>query len=731
MVATKSSLPGVEQGDEVATQHWLESLAGRYSEEERTRLAAACRLVLAAQQGTHPHTGEPPLRYGLAIAEILAGLRLDCAALVAALLLGAPEIGAAELGRQFGPGIARMVADLARIKAIAGAETPVTGKAEAQHAENLRRLMLGLAEDLRVVLVLLAERLHLMRHIKHLDDEARRRIARDTQQIYAPLANRLGIGQLKWELEDLSLRALEPEAYRRIAGLLDGRRGDREGAIGRIIATLTARLQELGIEAQISGRPKHIYSIWKKMDRKSVDFDRIFDVLAVRVLVGDVAECYAALGVVHGLWEPIPGEFDDYIADPKANLYQSLHTAVVGPEGKPLEVQIRTHDMHRHAELGVAAHWRYKESGQHDSDFERRVAWMRHWLELKDAAAADEDLLERFKGEFEASHVYVLTPQGKVIELPKGATPLDFAYAIHSEIGDRCRGARVDRRLVPLNQPLKSGQTVEIQTAKNATPSRDWLIPRLGYLTTARARNRVRHWFKQQDFDQHLSQGRAALERELARLGIAEKPDLDRLADRYSFRKPEDLLAAIGRGDVSPAQAAGQLAERRPAPELPLAPGTPPPLRAARGEVIVAGVDDLMTHLGRCCKPVPPDPIVGYVTRGRGVTVHRADCPNLKHLPEEERARLIQVGWTDRVAGATFAVDLVVHAADRKGLLRDISSTLANEDINVAAVTTFSDHQRQFARMQITLDIRDAGQLEGLINKLIQIPDVLEVHRRR
>jgi len=736
MVSTKSSIPGVEHADEVACAHWVESLGSRYSAADRELLDAACRLALQTFTGEALDTGETHVRHVLFTAEILSQLRLDSETLAAALLNGVlsyPEVTSESLSRQFGDGVARMVSDLSRIGAIANVDAVIATKDEARHAENLRRLFLGIAEDVRVVLIVLAERLHLMRSIKNLEDDRRRKIAWETRQIHAPLANRLGIWQLKWELEDLSLRYLEPDEYRRIARLLDGRRTDREAFIAQVIESLDAKFAELGIKAEISGRPKHIYSIWKKMQRKGVDIDRIFDIRAVRILVRDVADCYAALGAVHGLWKHIPGEFDDYIATPKANLYQSLHTAVIGPEDKPLEVQIRTRDMHRHAELGVAAHWRYKESGQHDSEFERRVVWMRRWLELKDEAGDDEDLVDKLKTEFETSQIYVLTPQGKVIELPLGATPLDFAYAIHSEIGHRCRGARVDNRLVPLNQPLRSGQTVQILTAKNSTPSRDWLISRLGYLRTSRARNRVRQWFKLQDYDQHLSQGRTALERELARLGITEKPELEKLAARYNFQKPDDLLVAIGRGDISPIQAAGQLGERHPTrTEAPPLPGeSPTPLKAVRGEVTVEGVGDLMTHMGRCCKPVPPDPIVGFVTRGRGVTVHRHDCPNVSHLPQGERERLVEVGWSGQVSETTYPVDLVVLAADRKGLLRDISSVLANEDVNVIGVSTVSDESRQLARMQFTVEIRNGDQLQGIINKVIQVPDVLEATRKR
>ena len=735
MVSTKTNIPGVEHADEDACRHWVASLE-RYTPDERVRLDAACQLALKTHSGARLATGETHVRHILSTADILARLRLDWETLAAALLNGIlchPGITEEGLREQFSKGVARMLADLFRIGEIANADAAIAAKDEAQHAENLRRLLLGIAEDVRVVLVVLAERLHLMRSIKNLEETRRRKIARETQQIYAPLANRLGIWQLKWELEDLSLRYLEPDEYRRIAGLLDGRRADRERFIAEVIEALKAKFTEFGIQAEITGRPKHIYSIWKKMQRKAVDFDRIFDVRAVRILVRDISDCYAALGIVHGLWKHIPGEFDDYIATPKANLYQSLHTAVIGPEDKPVEIQIRTRDMHRHAELGVAAHWRYKESAQRDFEFERRVAWMRHWIELKDTALDDEDFIEKFQTEFETSHVYVLTPQGKVIELPKGATALDFAYAIHSEIGHRCKGARVDNRLIPLTQPLRSGQTVEILTAKNATPSRDWVIPRLGYLKTSKARNRVRQWFKQQDYDQHLSQGRAALERELARLGISEKPDLDRLAVRYNFQRGDDLLAAIGRGDVSPIQAAGQLGERRPsrAETAPSLPEAEPPARPARGEVTVEGVDDLLTHMARCCKPVPPDPIVGFVTRGRGVTVHRKTCPNLRNLPEKERERLVHVLWSTRQSGTTYPVDIVVLAADRKGLLRDISSIFTNDDVNVIGVSSLSDDSRQLARMQFTIEIRDAEQLERLMNRVLQIPDTLEVRRKR
>jgi GTP pyrophosphokinase len=584
-----------------------------------------------------------------------------------------------------------------------------------------------------VVLVVLAERVHLMRAIKDLEPERRAKISRDTQRVYAPLANRLGMWQVKWELEDLALRYLEPDEYQAIARGLAERRTEREQYIQDVIATLHQTFAEAGIRAEITGRPKHIYSIWRKMQRKGVDLKEIFDLRAVRVLVDTVADCYAALGLVHGLWRHIPKEFDDYIATPKGNLYQSLHTAVIGPGDKALEVQIRTHDMHQHAELGVAAHWAYKESKGHDADFQRRVIWMRQWIELKNEGEDASEILERFKSELEPAHVYVLTPQAKVIELPKGATPLDFAYAVHSEIGNRCRGARINGRIVPLNYQLASGETVEILTQKNATPSRDWLSSHQGYLATARARNRVRQWFKQQDHDLHVQEGRAALDKELSRLAIAEKPQLEQLAPRYNFQRGDDLLAAIGRGDLSAGLVARQVGEPRtpeqPARETEVRIRAPTKAKAGAGDVVVEGVDDLMTQIANCCKPVPYDTIVGFVTRGRGVTVHRRDCPNVRHLPPGEQDRLIRVRWASQPEDATFPVDVLVIAGDRKGLLRDISSVFADDDVDVVGVNTHSDRSTDTAAMRFTVEVRDMEHLERVLAKLHQVPDVLDVRR--
>ncbi|MBK1707721.1 MULTISPECIES: RelA/SpoT family protein [Marichromatium] len=736
MVRPTYNLPADRGDDEHAIRHWLESLEGRYQPAGLEAVAGACAMLTRIHGDQRIETGETRVRHLLSTADILVGLEMDDETLVAALLNGSLEAQAtslADIEQRFGANVARMVDDLSRIGQLANVDAIIAAKDQSQHEENLRRLLLGIAEDVRVVLVVLAERVHLMRAIKDLEIRRRTRIARDTERVYAPLANRLGVWQLKWELEDLSLRYLQPEEYKRIARLLAERREEREHYIASVMEVLSEKFANSGISAEITGRPKHIYSIWKKMRRKGVDIEEIFDLRAVRIMVETVADCYAALGIVHGLWRHIPKEFDDYIATPKGNMYQSLHTAVIGPGDKSLEVQIRTYEMHRHAEFGVAAHWAYKEAKGHDAAFQRRLVWMRNWLELKGELEDPGEVLERFRQEFEPVHIYVLTPHAKVIELPKGATPLDFAYAIHSEVGNRCRGARVNGRIVPLHQRLESGDTVEILTQKNATPSRDWLSPHHGYLTTARARNRVRQWFKQQDLEQHAHEGRGLLEREIARLGIVEKPQLEALAERFNFKRGEDLLAAIGRGDVPVGQVARQVGEPRAehSKESEHKPRHHPQRQRSEpsSAVVVEGVDDLMTQMAQCCKPVPHDPIIGFVTRGRGVTIHRRDCSNVRHLPPDEAERLISVRWADAPVEASYPVDLLVIAADRKGLLRDVSSVFVDDDLDVLGVETHSERTTDTASMRFTIEVRDQEQLGRVLVRLRQLPDVLEVRR--
>lgn len=717
----------------------------RYEPEDCACIARAERRMRQKCAGRVMETGESEIEHHLATAQTLMDLRLDAETLCAALLqsLLTPDqpqdsdrtfLGA-EILRDFGEAVARMVADLAQIEQLTGLEQ--LGRDEQpQSQENLRRLLLDLAEDVRVMLVVLADRLQLMRAAKTLSDEQRRHLARETQGLYAPLANRLGVWQIKWELEDLSLRYLRPDDYQAIARALRDRRDERQAYIQRVIAILDTEFAKAGIKASISGRPKHIYSIWRKMQRKAVNLDQIFDLLAVRVMVEDIPACYTALGIVHGLWPHIAKEFDDYIATPKGNFYQSLHTAVLGPEDRPLEVQIRTHRMHEHAELGVAAHWAYKETGGQDPEFHRRIVAMRSWLEQSQEGQDPGEGPPLPDTRQSSAHVYVLTPQGRVVELPKGATPLDFAYCIHSEVGHRCRGARVDGRIVPLSYPLTSGETVEILTQKNAQPSRDWLSPHQGYLTTNRARNRVRQWFKQQDYERHLAEGRTLLERELVRLGIETKPALDGIAPRYNLRSTDDLLAAMGRGDVAAGQIARLLGPPRlePEPEFPDTDRikTTRKAKVAHGDdaqVMVEGEPDLMTRTATCCRPVPPDPVVGFITRGRGVVIHRSDCPNITNLSETDRARLLNVSWTEQDQEAGYPVDLTIVANDRKGLLRDVSSALSDADTDVLSTRTLSDRDQDCARMRFTIEVKDAVQLDLAMTKLRQLPDVLEVYR--
>ncbi|OOZ35631.1 GTP diphosphokinase [Solemya velesiana gill symbiont] len=740
MVSITTKLPAGDSLDERDIRAWLESLSDTWSAEELKYLQRACDLAVEVHKEEREESGETKLRHALSVAEILADMDLDWETLVAAILhdvLPGDRVDSEMLEQEFSPAVVRMVEDMARIGGLTNAQVSDRHQSETEHKENLRRMLLSIADDIRVVLIVLAERLHEMRILKNFPEAVCAREAKESQEIYAPLANRLGIWQIKWELEDLCLRYLEPDSYKELAGMLDGRRAEREVFIRSVIDLLGKKFADIGINAQVYGRPKHIYSIWKKMKRKSVPFEQIFDLRAVRVLVDSVAECYGALGVVHGLWRHIPGEFDDYIATPKVNMYRSIHTAVIGPEDKPLEIQIRTHDMHNHAELGVAAHWRYKESGgKEDPAFQKRIVLMRNWLELKDEPSESDDFVENIKTEFEAQQVYVLTPQGKVMELPKGATAVDFAYAIHSAVGHRCRGARINGRIAPLTQPLESGQTVEVITVKEGGPSRDWLSPHHGYLKTSKARNRVRHWFKQQDYEEHLRLGRSSLDREIIRLGV-NKPDLNKAAQRFNMKRGDDLLAAIGRGEVSPVQVAGMGERQFPAVEPEQVEEvakrkrvTKKKHRKGQGEVIVEGVDDLMTHMARCCKPVPNDEVIGFITRGRGVTVHRRDCKVVRNLDEANKERLVQVVWAEQPSDTTYPVDIRVFANDRKGLLRDISSILTNEEVDVLGVNTQSDRKQDRATMRFTIEITDMRQLSRILEKVSQLPDVLDVRRQ-
>lgn len=617
----------------------------------------------------------------------------------------------------------------------------------AEHAgqgnpEGLRRLLLALVRDLRVVLVLLARQLAVMRAATRADSDTRRALAQLTRDIHAPLANRLGIWQLKWELEDLAFRALEPDVYRRIASLLDDTRAGREGYVAAVRARLDAALAVQGLRAEVAGRPKHIYSIWRKMQKKQVPIGELYDLRAVRILVDDVPACYAALGVVHALWTPVPSEFDDYIARPKNNDYRSLHTAVIGPEGKTLEVQIRTREMHEASELGVAAHWRYKETGgsQRASSagsaaLERRIEWMRRLLEAHADTGRDEGgaLAEALGTELAEDRVFVLTPKGEVIDLPRGATPLDFAYHVHTMVGHRCRGAKVDGRIVPLDYVLHSGERVEILTAKTPAPRRDWLVAANGFLASPRSREKVRTWFHKLDRERNLRAGRELLEKDLRRLGLLQA-DLAPVLGQFNVATVDDLHVLVALGDVGPNQVGRALLElerERAAPAQPSAPVLPlrRPRRAPRtGEAAfrVVGVDNLLVQTARCCRPVPGEPIAGYLTRMRGVTVHRRDCAAFLRLSSGQPQRVLPVEWGG-VAGGHES-DILVEAIDRKHLLKDISNLIAQEDVHVLSIQS---DQRALSRVQLRLRLRvgDYGQLARLLGKLDSLPGVEQARR--
>ena len=695
---------------------WLTSLQATYTSAEIDLIAQA--LDSAADRTSFAQA--------LGTATVLAGLSMDYQTVAAALAAYAPvenDQQRSALQVQLGPDVARLVEGVSRMGQLHRAGIDVTldegKKTSINQAEALRKMLLAMAEDVRVVLIVLADQVQMLRGLINSADPVRERAAQEAQEIFAPLANRLGIWQIKWELEDLALRILEPALYKKMAKLLDQRRVDREDYLTQVIAQLRDELAQAGVQGEVSGRPKHIYSIWRKMKLKHLDFDQVYDVRAVRVLVSDLKDCYTVLGMVHGLWQPIPGEFDDYIAHPKSNDYRSLHTAVIGPEGRALEVQIRTHEMHQHAEFGVAAHWRYKEGAKESQGFDEKIAWLRQLLAWKDEVADAGEWVEQFKTALFQDRVYVLTPQGRVIDLPQGATPLDFAYAVHSDLGHRCRGAKVDGSIVPLTYKLKNAQRIEILTAKLGQPSRDWLSP--GYLVTSRGRAKVRQWFNQQNFDQDMAEGRDILDRELHRLGVTGF-NQDKLAAKFHVPRLEEFLAALGRGEITPNQTA--LAIQDLAELKPVAPVTAPKrerVRTVKGDVIIEGVGSLQVSYGKCCKPVPPDPIVGYITQGRGVMLHRQDCGNVTRITDERRPRLLAANWNTG-ASVLHVVEIGVQAYDRQGLLRDISAALAAGKVNVIGVK--SETESGVADMRFTLEVRDLTQLDRAlieINKLSSV----------
>lgn len=688
---------------------------------------------------------DKPTRYpdALAVSLQLKGMRADTPIIISALFgtdVSIREHPIELIRERFGQEVATLTSGVRWLNqltmqdaAFVGIERSgdESGDRAGEQAEMLRRMVLSMVEDIRVVLVKLAYRTQRLYRLAKSDEPDRVDVARETLAIYAPLANRLGLGQLKWELEDVAFRIVEPAAYKRVAKSLEENRAARECYVADFVAALERRVGEAGFnDAHVFGRPKHIYSIYKKMRAKQIRFADLFDVRAVRVLVEDVQQCYAVLGIVHSVWQPIVREFDDYIANPKGNGYRSLHTAVIGPGGKPVEIQIRTRAMNDHAENGIAAHWAYKEGSPVDVNLQKSINTLRQLLDDSD----DEQLVEGFSQQLDALRVYVFTPKGEVVDLVGGATPLDFAYHVHSEIGNRCRGAKVDGRIVPLNHVLQNGERVEILTTREPSPSRDWLNRSLGYLASSRARSKVRAFFNAQDHAQHVAEGRTILERELKRLRATSVP-IEKLMRRLKVDKPMDLYAAIGRSDVSLQQVVGAidyLLEPILPPPVPalLPPGSSTRNAGAGDGVRVRGVGNLMTQIAGCCQPVPYDAIVGFITRGKGVTIHREDCGNMLNLPDGEQGRLIDVSWGEE-RGARYHVDIRICAFDRQGLLRDVSALLASQDVDVVSVNTRSDPVEQTAEMTIGLHVDDVGRLTTVMDRLSQLRNVQSVERSR
>jgi GTP pyrophosphokinase len=700
----------------------LEKFSTGFNQEEAGRLEVALRFAEEARDQdalTRPR--------GIDVANTLQMLKVDAQTLQAALLSDPwlrENNKEAVIESYFGDAVLKMVRGVNWLNTFNDFSREIQ---EPAQAELLRRMLLAVVDDVRSVLIKLAYRLQRLRMLKQEEDSYRYKIARETLDIFAPLANRLGIGQLKWELEDLAFRYLEPVEYKHLAKSLDANRAERERYIHTFIKQLEEELRENGVQAQVYGRPKHLYSIWKKMKRKHLSLDDLYDLLAVRVMVDKVGDCYAVLGLVHGLWMHIPKEFDDYIANPKDNGYQSLHTVVVGPDGKPVEIQIRTKEMHAFAEFGVAAHWRYKEGGRHDEALDRSINSLRRILESK---GDDRELLDDFRSELFADQIFVLTPAGQVVRLKKGATPVDFAYSIHTEVGHRCRGAKVNGRIVPLTYPLKSAEKVEILTAKQGSPSLGWLDPHMGYVATSHARGKIKQWFKQQNHEKHLRAGKAILERERHKLGMAalKEQEMEDLVRHFHLPRVDDLLLAIGRGDISPAQLASTLKVPGFQPQ-PLAtmPKPEPAAEAGAEKVTVQGIRNLMMHYARCCNPTPGTPIVGYVTLGHGVAIHAQDCANVVQLPSHKQGRLIDVDWGEEQA--SFPVEIEVNAIDRKGLLKDVAQVLAQEHINILSTNTHTNTKNQSVTMDITIEIRDLGQLSQALDKIAEIHNVLRARR--
>jgi GTP pyrophosphokinase len=734
----------------MALENLLKVLPDNYSVVDRETITRAYQFAEKAHSGQKRASGEPYITHCEAVAIILAELRVPPAVVIAGLLHDTVEdttVTLDDIRNEFSDEIARLVdgvTKLTNLPRVSRADQQKNEIASSEPSdeteenegvgtisqrsrrkdlanETLRKTFLAMGDDIRVVLIKLADRLHNMRTLGFMPEQKRRRIARETLEIFAPLANRLGIWQMKWELEDLAFRYVDPDKYKEIAEKLAERRKDRETEIEQIIQHLKKTLDEAGIQAEITGRPKHIYSIYRKMQEKSRPFEMVLDLRAVRLIVADVPACYAALGVIHTHWRPIPHEFDDYIAAPKDNFYQSIHTAILYDDGKPLEVQIRDTSMHQNAEYGIAAHWRYKEKGPRDETFDRRINWLRKLMDWRQDVEDAQEFVDGMKSDVFEDRVYVFTPRGDIIDLPSGSTPIDFAYHVHTEIGNRCRGAKVNGKLVTLDYNLKTGDQVEVLTAKQGGPSRDWLNSNLDLVKTQRARSKIRQWFKRQDREQNLTQGKLALEREFHRLGLGNV-DLEKLSRAFEYKTLEDLYVAIGDGDISTGRLVNRLSEVDKDKD-PLLQAHPTETKITNDSVTVLGLKGLLTSMARCCNPAPGDEIVGYITRGRGATIHRRDCPNILRMKDKER--IVKVSWGE--AQKTFPIMIQIKAYDRQGLMGDISNTLSNENVNLQDINLKVTHN--LATINLLIDVEDIEQLSRLLTRIENLPNVMEAHR--
>lgn len=692
-------------------------------------------------------SGESAWVHAVGMAKLAAELRLDITSRKAALLFAFPNeahFNKEKFEQQFGEDVSRLVKGVFRLNQMRPITQGFSSDASLNpqdlkvQIEVLRKMLLAMVEDVRVVLLRLASRTQTLRFYAHRPDASREGVARETLELLAPLANRLGVWELKWELEDLSFRFLHPDTYKEIARKLDEKRLEREAFIAHAVSRVKAALQERGVDAEVYGRPKHIYSIWNKMQRKGLSFDELYDVRALRIVVRSIADCYTALGYVHQIWTPIPTEFDDYISQPKGNDYRSLHTAVRCEDQRALEIQIRTHDMHQHAELGVAAHWRYKEGAASSANYDDKIALLRQLLNWRDDIGDSRDWQTHYREAALNDTLYVFTPQGRVVDLPDGATPVDFAYRVHTELGHRCRGAKVDGALVPLTTPLRTGQRVEIVSAKEGGPSRDWLNPNQGYLITKSARTKVRAWFASQALDETIASGRAIVTREMQRAGVSHT-SMDQVAHELGYDNSDDLLIAVGRDEVGlrslqqalrgePQKAVSSEQHELPLPDLSPEAMVRKTRHKGGSGVLIVGIDQIMTQLAKCCKPVPPDPIQGFVTREKGISVHRHDCPSFLHVAALHPERVIDADWGGTTPeNEVYAVDILVDAQDRQGLLRDISDVLARERLNVTAVKTQS--KAGAAEMAFTVEVSDLKRLHQALHYIHQVGGVVSARR--